>query len=635
MVFKTQVKLRINQSTAAKTHLPLEKLYLMLPDIMSLKNKIFFALLFILTPTLAMAQEIGPAGQEPPSGAIKYEASVSGEVEKHIIQSLTHISDTISLQNRPPMTMAQLKRRISEDVSKFTRALRSFGYYSPEVKYTISTEAEPVKIEFLINPGPPYVITEVTITSICPDMDPDTPMPSPETLGLEKGQRIHSSKVVDAMDIIIKDFRSRGYPFPIVEISEVIIDHRDHSASIHYTLDPGPWAMLGEISIKGLERVKPQYIHDRIPWEKGDEFKNSLMNEFRRQLTVGGLFSMVEISHPDELEDDDTLPIRVSVTERKPRTVRMGMGYETDIGPELRLGWTHRNFRGMGENLDFDLRVSDALKYTEGRYTMPSFFRADQKLTLKTGASQEKQDAFDSESVYVSGMLERSLSSRLSVGAGIGYRLGRVEQFGESKDLGLFYFPSDLTWDGRDDVLNPGTGLHFNLQVIPFFDTLDSKSKFVKTYGSLNTYLELLSEKRIVLANRVALGAINAQSKSHIPPDERFYAGGGGSVRGYSYQTAGELEDGNPVGGLSLAEFNNELRFKISKHSGFVLFLDGGRAFDSSYPDFDQDLYWGWGLGYRFFTDFGPIRADIGFPVNPRKDQDDRFHIYISIGQAF
>ncbi|RQD66714.1 MAG: outer membrane protein assembly factor [Desulfonatronovibrio sp. MSAO_Bac4] len=602
---------------------------------MSLKNKIFLALLLILTPTLTMAQEIIPIDQEPPPGAIRYEVTLSGEVESQILQSLTYISDTISLKNRPPMTMAQLKRRIREDISEFTKALRSFGYYASEVGYTIDTETEPVKIDFQIKPGPPYLITQVTITSICPDMDPDTPMPSPQTLGLEKGQRIRSSKVMDAMDIIIRDFRSKGYPFPIVEISEVIIDHREHSASIHYTLDPGPWAMLGEVSTEGLDRVKPQYIHERIPWETGDEFKTSKINQFRRQLTVGGLFSMVEINHPDELEDDNTLPVRVKVTERKPRTVRAGIGFETDIGPELRLGWTHRNLKGMGETLEFDLRLSDPLKHVEGRYTIPSFLRRDQKLTLKTGVTQEKQDAFDSESVYVSSMLERSLSDRLSVGAGVGYRIGRVKQFGESKDLGLVYFPTDLTWDGRDDILNPGTGISFNLKVIPFFDTLDSKSKFVKTYSSLNTYLELLSEKRIVLANRTALGTINAQSKSHVPPDERFYAGGGGSVRGYSYQTAGELEDGKPVGGLSLAEINNELRFRVSKHSGFVLFLDGGRAFDSSYPDFDQKLYWGWGLGYRFFTDFGPIRADIAFPVNPRDEHDSSFQVYISIGQAF
>ncbi|MCA1742510.1 MAG: autotransporter assembly complex protein TamA [Desulfovibrionales bacterium] len=582
-----------------------------------------------------MGQDTAPIDQEPDHRAIIYEASISGDIDSQILQSLTYISDTISLENRPPMTMAQLKRRISEDVSKFTKALRSFGYYSPDVKYTISKETEPVKVEFLINPGPPYLISKVTITSICPDMDPDTPMPSPHTLGLEKGQRIRSSQVVDAMDIISKDFRSKGYPFPIVKISEVIIDHREHSASIHYTLDPGPWAMFGEVSTQGMDRVKPQYIHERIPWKKGDEFKTSQINEFRRQLTVGGLFSMVEINHPDKLKDDDTLPIKVKVTERKPRTIKAGIGYESDIGPELRFGWTHRNLRGMGENLDFNLRVSDALKHIQGKYSVPSFLRKDQKLSLRTGADQEKQDAFDSESAYVSSMLERSLSDRLSIGAGVGYRLGRVKQFGESKDLGLVYFPTDLSWDGRDDILNPGTGLSFNLKVIPFLDTLDTNSKFVKTYSSLNTYLELLSEKRIVLANRFALGTINAQSKSHIPPDERFYAGGGGSVRGYAYQTAGELDDGKPVGGLSLAEISTELRFKVSRHSGFVLFLDGGRAFESSYPDFDQKLFWGWGLGYRFFTDFGPIRADIAFPVDRRKNQDESFHVYISIGQSF
>ncbi|MCK4487379.1 MAG: BamA/TamA family outer membrane protein [Desulfobacterales bacterium] len=124
-------------------------------------------------------------------------------------------------------------------------------------------------------------------------------------------------------------------------------------------------------------------------------------------------------------------------------------------------------------------------------------------------------------------------------------------------------------------------------------------------------------------------------ARDTIPADERFYAGGGGSIRGYAFQSVGPLEGTEPLGGRSLLEVSVEFRLKLSDRIGLVTFIDGGNVFTGSTPDLGEDLQWGAGLGLRYFTAIGPVRLDISVPLNRREGIDDRFQIYVSLGQAF
>jgi translocation and assembly module TamA len=132
------------------------------------------------------------------------------------------------------------------------------------------------------------------------------------------------------------------------------------------------------------------------------------------------------------------------------------------------------------------------------------------------------------------------------------------------------------------------------------------------------------------------VGSALGVSREEIPADERFYAGGGGSVRGIPYQLAGPLdEDDDPLGGRSLLEVGAEIRYNFTESLGAVLFLDGGTVYSSAYPDFSEELLWGAGPGLRYYTPIGPLRLDVGVPLQPREGVDDLFQLYISIGQAF
>ena len=144
-----------------------------------------------------------------------------------------------------------------------------------------------------------------------------------------------------------------------------------------------------------------------------------------------------------------------------------------------------------------------------------------------------------------------------------------------------------------------------------------------------------LGEKLQKLAGRAAAGSLTGENVRNIPASLRFYSGGGGSVRGYKYQSLGPHDrNGDPLGGLSFTDVSLEARFRITESFGIVPFVDGGMVYETTMPDWGRDLSWGVGLGFRYYTLIGPIRLDIATPLQDR-DNNKAFQIYLSIGQAF
>jgi translocation and assembly module TamA len=361
------------------------------------------------------------------------------------------------------------------------------------------------------------------------------------------------------------------------------------------------------------------------------------MDRARRALFESGLFAKVTVGHAGEVTDG-SLPMTVTLTERDHRTARAGLTYSTDFGPGVNLGWEHRNYFGKGESLKADLSVNAVKRGLEASLSKPRFMGAEQELMVKTSLADEDSDAFDSRGLDVSAIVERDVRGLFSVGYGGGYRYSRVkdEDEEETDTFGHAYVPLAVARDKRNSVLDPSKGYRVNVQAAPYMDTLGSGANFLIYRLSGSLYHELLDERRAVLAARAMFGAITGAGREQVPADLRLYAGGGGTVRGYAYQTAGELdEDDEPVGGKSMISAGLEARFKISENMGFSPFLDVGRAYEQGQPDLDKELFWGAGVGFQYYTGFGPVRVDVAVPLNPRSGVDDSFQIYMSLGQSF
>ncbi len=191
--------------------------------------------------------------------------------------------------------------------------------------------------------------------------------------------------------------------------------------------------------------------------------------------------------------------------------------------------------------------------------------------------------------------------------------------------------PSSLSYDGSDDLLNPTRGYRLAARVSPEASLQGSAFGYVKAQIDGSSYLPIGA--KTVVAGRVRFGSIIGAAAERIAPTRRFYAGGGGSVRGYGYQKIGPVDiNGDPAGGRSLAEFSIEARVRFGDF-GVVPFIDGGNLYSARLPTF-SNLRYGAGIGVRYYTSFGPIRVDVGTPLN-RRPGDSRVAVYVSLGQAF
>ena len=149
-------------------------------------------------------------------------------------------------------------------------------------------------------------------------------------------------------------------------------------------------------------------------------------------------------------------------------------------------------------------------------------------------------------------------------------------------------------------------------------------------------YYAIGDDDRVVLAGRGRVGTIFGEKFDEVPVDQRLFAGGANSIRGYEFQRAGPLDaNADPTGGRSLVDFGAEIRARFLDDWGMVVFADGGTASRGQYLDGGERMLFAAGIGARYYTKVGPVRFDIAFPLNGRDGVDDLFQFYISFGQAF
>lgn len=565
---------------------------------------------------------------------IAYKSSIEGIVDGTLLKELKSASDLFSLKSRLPSSIHQLRRRAERDKRAFLKILKARGYYGSKITSEIALDIKPVQVVVKIETGPYYLIQSVEYQLIgTPGIE--IAFPEGETIGLFRGVPLEAAAVESAQARLIYRIKKQGFPFPTIQNREIIIKHLDHSAMLTFFIDPGARTCFGLTQISGLASVNEAFVRKMIPWETGDPYNPDLMGELKKRMIASGLFSTVQIIPQESTDNRAGLPVIIKTSERAHRSIGFEINYQTDENLGATALWEHRNFFQKGENVTLTAGGSNFTRDFDCRFKKSYFFRSDQTLNLKFIIAEEDPDAYKSRSIESIAHVERELNRENTIGVGLGFKLSKVEQIVVEEDYRLCFLPVHFRRDTGDDLFDPTRGYRLNLRVAPYYDLMSSDSNFLKGSTALSHYLPVFKKPLLVFASRVKLGAITGSQIQAIPANERFYAGGGGSVRGYAYQYVGPLLGEDPIGGRSLLEVSGEVRLRLTNRFGIVGFLDGGNVYFDSLPDTREDLLWGAGLGLRYNTPIGPLRFDVGFPLDRRDDVDDKFQIYISVGQAF
>jgi translocation and assembly module TamA len=604
------------------------------------------ALLWLLGATLApvVAEPRDDRGQgavpdaaeeaaEDEAALVRYEVSFTGPEDAALLEVLRGSSQLLQLIGRPPASLNAVERRAQGDLERLSTALRSEGYYASSVDYLLDSNVSPVRIEFTVASGPLYHLSEYDI--VYRGTMPEEP-PELAAFDIVPGMPARAPAVQASQEKLLDRLAQRGHPFAEVIDRKVLVFNEDSSMTVTLTLDAGPRAHFGPVRVKGLEKVEEDYVRRLIPWQEGDRYDRRKVEEARRALSETGLFDGVAVKPAKRAEADGTLPMTLALSEAAHRSLGFGANYSTDVGIGGEVFWEHRNLLGEGEDLRAELVGSLIEQSAILGFRKPDFLRRRQALLANTTVARRETDAFDERSVGAFAGMEAPLGEHwlVSAGGSVEYLWLRDEE--GTQTLGLFGAPLTAVRDNRDDLLNPTRGTRLGITVTPYAGAGDSNPLFVASTLGGSAYYAIDSDARYVLAGRAKVGSLVGEKTEDVPANKRFYVGGGGSVRGYEFQSIGPLDnDDDPLGGRSLIEVGAEIRLRLTETIGVVPFVDGGTVYDASYPDFEETFRWAAGLGLRYHTGFGPVRLDVAIPLNKRKDVDDDFEFYISFGQAF
>lgn len=536
------------------------------------------------------------------------------------------------LEKTDPETDARRESyRENSIVSELEKGLRAKGYYNGKVTY-IDDAAKPLTGKYDIEAGQKYTISSVTVTP-------------PEYAALFNRRHVDAGKPLDAQHVL--DAQSalavraqKGHCYFNFNITNAVtLDNANATGALTLTVAAGPEAKFGPITFTGETSARQSYLRKLARWKEGACYRPERIERLKTRFLETGLFTRAAAVIPDAPLPDGSVPVEIRLADRAHRTVRAGVNYYTDEGPGALLGWEHRNFFGAAEKLSVDLGISGLKQSLDVELQKPYFLRNDQTLYLNSALRRQDTDAYEEVAANLGAGIDRRFSKRLNGSTGLALTLSRISEKNELNEedrvFGLVSLPTSLTYDNRDDALNPTEGWNITGGVTPFADVLGESQPFLKTQITASTYFSFDRESRYILAMKAGFGSILGTDNFNIPPTERFYAGGGGSVRGFAYQSIGPKDsDNNPLGGRSIVTSSTEFRTRFTEKIGGVAFVDAGSVSDQVYPDMDQ-LAIGAGVGFRYYTDFGPLRFDIALPMTQKDETDESFQFYLSIGQAF
>ncbi|TVR11783.1 MAG: outer membrane protein assembly factor [Salinarimonadaceae bacterium] len=616
----------------------------------------------------------GDTPPAPSTEALPYDLTITiVGVGDGIETAIRDVSSLYRLRADAPPDADALARLAKGDLTAVVDALWGLGYYNAQVTIDVAgvglrlganrvdaaiAAAGPflntalVPIAIVVDPGQRFSVRNITIR----DADTGRTLTAadlpPGGIRLEPGDPASAARILAAQSRIVDHYREQARPFAKVASIEPVVHHPVAAMDLTIAISPGPEARIGQIAVTGADGVDERVIRSFIYVDTGTLYSPKAIADIRTSLGRIEALSSVRVREGEALDADGRLPLTVEATERLPRAFGVSAQFSTTDGPSTRVYWTHRNLFGGAEVLRLE---ASAFYLTEGggalfsnrrnvlddmggrisaSFLKPALGGTRNDFLADARVERDRTDGYDSRLVNVTAGIRHRFSDSFSIQGGVEYERGLVKDITGKRDYRLVGLPLSLNFDSTDSRLEPTHGFRVTGGVAPYLRGLGSSIDMVVSRFNASTYFALDDRARYVIAARIGFGSILGASLAEVPTNRRFFAGGGGSVRGYAFRSLSPTVKGRPIGGRSLLEGSLEARIRVTDTIGVVPFIDAGAAFAESYPDFNENIRVAAGLGLRYYTGIGPIRLDVAIPLT-REHGQRGYGIYLGIGQAF
>lgn len=505
------------------------------------------------------------------------------------------------------------------------KALQPYGYYAPSVSPEIRGGPRDYFTRYRVTPGPAVLWAG---SDIVVQGEGAALRDAVRALSPRLGRRLRHADYDALKTKALSLLRESGYLDARFSRAELRVDTAEKTAVAALTLETGRHWYFGDASFEGSTLVDEDVLRRYLRFKPGQSFSPQAMLDTQFAINDLDYFSDVQVEPLRDAVEGDRIPLRIRLTDNKSRRDDYGVGYGTDTGARATAATEFRRLNRRGHKLRLAVRASEKISGVSSEYRIPAGKRPGEFYSL-SGSAEEDNLAFGSSRDY-------------RLGAALN-RNGR--KWKRTHYLRFHRSIFDFTEGEQDSVslLTPGTSVSWQWLDDPAYARLGF-SIYIDTHGALQgvlsdaTFLQgrtvlkgaLPLAKRTRLLGRVELGATAVNNFSALPPDERFFAGGDQSVRGYAYQSigAGRDDSGGVIGGRYLNVFSAEIEQGFAQTAwGVALFADAGGVGDQPNPL----LEYGVGAGARYRAPFGTVQIDLAHPLK-QGESPVRLHIGVRVG---
>ena len=535
-----------------------------------------------------------------------------------------------------PESLFDAERIAEEAAARALAWLRSEGYYGATV--TPEASDNPPAARLIIELGTRFTFADPQIAYETDAPNEEAARAVDEAIAtVRRRDPARAAVVLQAEGDAVGALQSNGYADAAALDRRVVVDHASAEVAAQFRFSTGDLARLGNVRAEPGDVLRPGFVDDLQNWQTGDVYSPQALARLRRDLTSTGAVSLATttLAPPDANGLRDVV---IAIEPAKRNAYELGVSYSTTEGAGVQAEWTRRNLTGRADSLTVAATLAEIQQGVTVSMTRPHAAGLGHAATWGASADREQLEAYTRQGIALFASVDAS--TRLRTATSYGVRLSADEYddvIGTVRDAIVLSAFGDWRHDTTQFTLDPLEGSITEFRIEPSISTGDETLGFVRGTAEGRIYETFGANNRLTLAARGRVGWLEAVTgdPDDVPPDRRFYAGGGGSVRGYEYNSIYPKDRdalGLTPGGQGQLEGSFEARWRFDDRWGAAAFVDAGTAFD----DWSEatDLSWGVGIGARYNLGFAPLRVDLAIPLDEDESSDD-FALYISLGQAF
>jgi len=587
--------------------------------------------------TTQQASQVDTAdNKSPPSDTkekIKVEVLISG-IEGDLLANAMAFLELRKTMDDEHFSIAWLKKLHKKAEKNIQYGLQPLGYYNVSVVSTLKQQKDQSWLaHYEVTPGEQVIITELKIDVTGPGKDDPEIKALIEAFSIKLGEPFHHAEYEDAKsDITIKIGRI-GYSKVSTHTKRVIVDPKKNSAKINIKFVSGPKYYLGAIHFH-QDMLEEEFILSYLKNIKiGDPLAYDKLVELQHTLYSSGYFSLVDVKPDfDNVVNTDQVPVDITLQPGNRHKLSFGVGYDTEIEANVSARWNLRRLNRYGHYADIVTKLSPKKSDIRASYWIPAGDPRTDKYGIIMALEKEDTDStdrstFDLEVNYLFEIkAEKENRRRTNHWQNSIFAEYKLEDFttgnNPSTSTQLFSMGARTQRIEMEDTPYPrkGWAMFGELRGSAYISDTD----YLRLYFKSRLLLPIADNGRIIF--RGELGLAETNDYDQYPSSLRFYAGGDQSVRGYRWKALGPTDkEGNVIGGRNVVTGSIEYDHQITETWVAAGFIDAGNAFNDQL----DTIYYGAGVGARYISPIGLIKADLGIPLKKDDDiSDDNYVLY-------